>query len=351
MLLWVNLHGGYVVGFFLIGVYFMGNLAKYIFSPEKDRQISRTKVFHLGYAGVASLILALFNPFGYQILLFPFHLVSDKYMMDHVMEFMSPNFHNPYYFKYLLLVTVALFAVSDKKLNIIELVLVVFFVNMSLYSTRYIPLFSIFAAPIILRQADSLIEKTDTVLLRRLKESSERISLLDASTRGFNWPILAIAIAVFLAVNGKIGYSFEEKIKPVAAVNFIQKEHISGNMYNNDEFGDYIIYKAYPHYKVFIDGRLDMYGSERLKEYFKVCDIKNDWENVLQKYNIDWIFFNTDSILTRHLLCNNNWKLIYSDKVASIFVKNIPKHQQLIAKYPDVKPAAIEEEKDASNRN
>ena len=49
-------------------------------------------------------------------------------------------------------------------------------------------------------------------------------------------------------------------------------------MYNEYEFGDYIIYLLYPQYKVFIDGRADMYGTEWMKEYYKVKSLEPGWE-------------------------------------------------------------------------
>jgi len=38
------------------------------------------------------------------------------------------------------------------------------------------------------------------------------------------------------------------------------------------------------------------------------------------------------------LLQNDDWKLIYADKVANIFLKNIPENQRLIEKYSNVEP-------------
>jgi hypothetical protein len=124
----------------------------------------------------------------------------------------------------------------------------------------------------------------------------------------------------------------------VAAVEFLKREQIRGNMFDNDEFGDYIIYAASPQYKVFFDGRSDMYGVARMKEYYKISNFEPDWEKVLEKYRISWIIFDAKSELSRFLLVRNDWRLIYADKVANIFVKDIPEYQYLINKYRDVKP-------------
>ena len=138
-------------------------------------------------------------------------------------------------------------------------------------------------------------------------------------------------------------------MKPEKAVEFIQKENIQGNMYNNDEFGDYLIYKTYPAYKVFFDGRSDMYGTARFKEYQKIAGFSPGWEAIVEKYDIGWFFIASDSLLARYLQIHPGWRLIYSDNVANIQVRDTEKYQYLIRKYRDVIPFVKEEEEKKSD--
>lgn len=338
MLLWVNLHGGFITGFILLGVYFMGSLVQCLAAEPEMKETPRRKYRFLALITFICLLASLVNPFGYHILLFPFNLVGDKYLMDHIYEFISPNFHEPLPFKYLLFLMIAVFAWSRQRLNIIELVLILLFINMALYSRRYIPLFSIIAAPIILRQGDLMLAETHNKFVDFLRRRAEGISSVDLSSRGYLWPTVGVlAVAVF-AAGGTLNYKFDQKIKPVAAVEFLKREPIRGNMFNNDEFGDYIIYAAWPEYKVIFDGRSDMYGAERMKEYNNISGFEPGWEKLLEKYRISWIIFDAKSALSRFLLQDDRWRLIYADKVANIFVRNLPEYQYLITKYKDVKP-------------
>jgi hypothetical protein len=91
-----------------------------------------------------------------------------------------------------------------------------------------------------------------------------------------------------------------------------------------------------------------MYGVNNLKEYRNVTNFKLGWEEVLVKYSISWIIYPADSEFSRFLLMHPEWKLIYADKVANIFVKKIPANQYLIEKYPSVKPVVIEDKEDAA---
>jgi hypothetical protein len=47
----------------------------------------------------------------------------------------------------------------------------------------------------------------------------------------------------------------------------------------------------------------------------------------------------TNSPLTVFLFAYHEWKLVYSDNIASIFVKDTQENRQVIEKYPGVKPA------------
>jgi len=337
MLLWVNLHGGFLAGFILIGIYLFGNIVKCITSHGLVKNIYKRKVKLLGLTTIVCLLVCLINPIGYHILFFPFKLVSNKFLMDNINEFMSPNFHEPLPFKYFLLLMFLIFALSAVKINLIELLLILMFTNMSLYSVRYIPLFSIIAAPILLRQLGTIFERSDGRLAKFIKKRSDNISKIDTSAKGYLWPVAGIILVVFFVKVGKIEFKFNEKTKPVAAIEFLKKEKINGNMFDNDEYGDYIIYAAWPEYKVFFDGRSDMYGVDMLKEYLKVAGMKSGWNEVLKKYDISWIIYNANSTLSLFLMQSDDWKLIYADEVANIFVKNDKEHQYLIKKYPNVK--------------
>jgi hypothetical protein len=338
MLLWVNLHGGFLAGFILLAIFWFGNLLKFYTNSGEEKELAGRKIRHIGLAIISCLVMSLINPFGYHILLFPFSLVNNKFLMDRVMEFLSPNFHDPLVFKYFLLLMIAVFAISRKRLNSIELLLVILFTNMALYAVRYIPLYAIVVAPILLRQIESLLNETDNQAVRFFKQRAVGISSIDGRAKGFLWFFAGILIVVAFASSGRIKYGFDPKLKPVAAVEFLMKEPINGNMFNDNEFGDYIIYAAWPKYKVFFDGRSDMYGTDILKEYDNICGFESGWDSILAKYNISWLVIETNSALSRFLLDRNNWKLIYADKVAHIFVKDIPEHQLIINKYKNVKP-------------
>jgi hypothetical protein len=336
MLLWVNLHGGFAGGFILMGAYLIGTLTK-VLPWSSTPPAMRRKLGQLGLAIAASLIVCLVNPQGYRILMFPFKLVTDTFIMDHVAEFLSPDFHEWMPFKHFLLLLMATCALSRRTLDATELVLILIFTDMSLYSARYIPLFAFVAAPILARSANESLEALRGGWAERFRQHSKKIAQIDSRTSGYLWPAVTVLIVAAATFSGKFPHSFDEEIKAVAACEFLMKERISGNMFNNDEFGDYLIYRSHPRYKVFLDGRSDMYGTPVLKEYYEVINFRKGWHDILDKYKVTLIFYDSNSGLSRFLLRDPEWVLIYSDKVANIFVQKLPQYKSIIEKYGSVK--------------
>jgi hypothetical protein len=338
MLLWVNLHGSFILGLLLLGIYLAGNLAVFLFSRRDDADQAKKKCRKLAIATLACVAVSLINPRGYEVLLYPFKTLSNKFVMANVVEYYSPNFHAALPYKYLLLLTIGVLVVS-RSVGAIEWMLLLLFTYMSLYSARFIPLFAIIVTPIVVRGGQALIDRLSDRLKAFFAVRDQNLRLNNALAKGYFWPIVSIAAVFALAVGGKLHFEFDPAIKPVAAVEFLKKEHIAGRMFNDDEFGDYMIYAASPEYKVFFDGRSDMYGDFWGEQYVAVARLRRpNWEEALEKNNISWIFFGAKTPLSMLLLEKKNWRLIYADSVADIFVNDIPENQALIAKYPDVRP-------------
>src|SRR5438093_4481115 len=158
MLLWVNLHGAFVTGFVLLGIYLTGNICDVLSATEARSEMAKERCKKIAIVIIVCVFASLFNPRGYAILLFPLKMVSNQFIMENVTEFLSPNFHAAVPFLYLLLLMIAVIAVSRMSLRATELILVLLFTYMSLYSARYIPLFAIVVTPILLRQIQPRLE-------------------------------------------------------------------------------------------------------------------------------------------------------------------------------------------------
>ncbi len=335
MLLWVNLHGGFVVGLVLLAIYLGGNVF-YAFSAgvvKSQDHLRKAKI--LAILLFTTLVTCLINPYGIEIFWFPIRVTSDRFIMDRVTEFLSPNFHEALPFKYMLLATIGALALSRSALNLIEATLVLLLSYMALYSARHVSLFAIVVAPILLRSLKNLLtQRPPTRLLQFYRRRVENLRMIDGTVNGYFWPFASILLILGLGATGAIDYRFSDKKFPVAAVEFLKREPITGNMFNNDEFGDYLIFAAWPAYRVFMDGRSDMYGERFGSAYLRVANAQRGWKEIFEKYDITWVLFDTDSPLTAALQEQSDWQPIYSDRVATIFLKKVRAHAPLLEKYP-----------------
>lgn len=333
MVFWANLHGGFVMGLLLLGVYAMGNLlGSTAGSPSlAGERLHKAKV--LWILAILCAGAACLNPRGYEVLLFPFKLTANDFLMDRVAEFLSPNFHKPLPFKYMLLMVIAAAAFSRARFDIIEVGVVLLLTHMSLYSVRYVSLFAVLVSRPLLRASSDLINQLPSRFVNLYRRRGQNLAALEPATNHYLWPASALIVTVTLATIGVIHFEFSRTRFPITAVEFLKREPVTGNIFNHDEFGDYMIFAAWPQYRVFIDGRSDMYGADRVSEYLKVADGQPDWETVIRKYNISVVFFDPRAPISAILRARNDWSIIYSDSVASIFVRNDSQHQPLIGGY------------------
>ncbi len=333
MLLWVNFHGGFVIGLLLLVIYACGNFLVALTAAPSIAEQSFDKAKQFTVSAVLCVAVTVINPRGYEILFFPFKVASDRTLMDAVAEFLSPNFHQALPFKYMLLLLMASLAWSRLRLHPIEVGLIVFFTYMALYSVRYVSLFAVIVSRPLLRTLENIISQMSPRMLELYSRRSENLAAIEASMSHYQWPAIAVLTTAMLAQFGFLHFEFSKNRFPVAAVEFLKREAIAGNVFNSDKFGDYMIFATWPQYRVFIDGRSDMYGAARINDYLSIADGQPKWQQTIDKYNISWVFFDPRAPIAAILKSQKNWSLIYNDEVASIFVRNTAEHKALIAKY------------------
>jgi hypothetical protein len=95
-------------------------------------------------------------------------------------------------------------------------------------------------------------------------------------------------------------------------------------MYNQYGWGGYLVYRFYPQQnrRVFIFGEAALMGDQFLNEYQDVQTLRPDWEQVLDRYHVDYVIYNKGEALANVLASEpDRWTLVYSDNVAVIYVR------------------------------
>ncbi len=268
--------------------------------------------------GLASVAAIALNPFGLDMLAYPFRTVSISVLQDFIQEWQSPNFHQievqP--FLWLLLIVLFAMAISPKRPTSIELIYIGVFAYLGFLAARNIAIFALVAAPVLSRHLGAILENW---IPHRTggKELSSRL------TRPLNVFLLAL-IAFVALIKGALPLSSQfnddtiEDQMPAEAVLFLRDKQPEGPLFNSYNWGGYVLWDLYPQYLSFVDGRTDLFDDAILEEYLDVWRGNNGWQAVLSKWGIQTVLIETDSPLARELL-REGWMVVHEDEQATVF--------------------------------
>jgi len=152
MLLWVNVHGGFVLGFALLGLYLLSSTIRYFRCRLEDmhRNIAQP-LRRLALLTVASLLVSLINPYGYKLHVHVYRYLSSRWLMNHIDEFLSPNFHGvaQQCFVIILLITIVTVALAGNKPPLSQVFVLLFAAYSGLYASRSLPVSSLLLTMIV----------------------------------------------------------------------------------------------------------------------------------------------------------------------------------------------------------
>jgi hypothetical protein len=335
MLLWVNVHGGFVLGFALLGLYLLSAAIRY--SRCRDEEVKprlATWLRTLGIVTAVSLLASLLNPYGYKLHLHVYQYLSSRWLMNHIDEFLSPNFHGvaQQCFVAILLLTIVGLAVARSKPSFSHVLVLLFATYSGLYASRSLPvsslLLTLIVAPVwtqVLAEAGNnpILSLRLRELLSRWLSLTSRVGRVELGFRGHVWPIAAVMVGIFVCAQaGRIesrqwmDAHFDAGHLPVQAIDVIVKRGIREPIFAPDSWGGYLIYRLYPENKVFVDDRHDLYGEEFLRDYLKAIRLTLDWDVFLKEKKVNWALLPVESSLANMLEETSHWNMVYRDGTA-----------------------------------
>lgn len=332
MVLWTNLHGGFIIGLLIMLCYAAGELLRSAISTGADRAEARTNAAVYGRALGLCFAATFCNPYFYRLHQHLAGYLTDGFQMDHIGEFQSISFHHPLalFFEALMVAGVATAFWNLMNKRIAPALLLLGFLHLALMSGRNIPIYAIISAPLIAQAIVAALawsRSADAKWVGRLTSRFERFSSemdvmesiprLHLVSAGLVWLVGSIVYAPappqrFLAEHDATKF-------PVHAIDKIEKDGLDSRIFSTDDWSGYLIYRMYPTVKVFIDGRSDYYGPKFGEEYADVISVKYDWEARLRKYNVRTILIPANSFLSSALKESHRWRCVYDDGVAIVF--------------------------------
>jgi hypothetical protein len=310
-LVWVNTHGSFILGFCVLGLYWICGLLPFkagglTMEPWQPRQR-----IHLEIVLLLGCVTLPFTPFGGQAFIFPIEkALFFPQQSAHIQEWLPLNFSQwePKVMLALLLAFLVAQVAYRLTYRVEELFLVLFTAYMTCVHTRFVILFALVFAPVA------------ASLLARWAPTYEPDN---------DKPVVnAVLIVLIILAIGRAAPTRKELARrvasnfPVEAVDYLRQHSVPGPMYNDYGFGGYVLWALGPEHKVFIDGRGDFYEQAGVfSDYISVQDVHPNALPILQTYHVNSCFIQLKSPLATLLRARPDWKEIYKDPLSSIFVR------------------------------
>ena len=337
-LIWVNVHIYFIIGIFIIGLFWLSELlpkwASYFpYSTRKLNDLSLT----LGLVIPASFI----NPFGLKAVLYPFSIfknygyrVLENQPVWFLIKIGAINKLTLIFFEFIsifiFLAFLLLFILNRKKFSWLAFVFFLTFNILAWLAIRNFALFGFYSLPLL-----AFTLKNSFVPKFKLDKLGNNFLIFSF--------ILLIFIISFLDFNyfikpKKFGLGLNKETK--SANIFFQKAEIKEPIFNDYDIGSYLIYLLYPKEKVFVDNRPEAYPVSFFRKiYTPAQKDEKRWKELDKKYNFQSIIFSLNdftpwgqNFLIRRLN-DVSWSPVFADKEMVVFLKNDKENKLMIDKY------------------
>ena len=114
--------------------------------------------------------------------------------------------------------------------------------------------------------------------------------------------------------------SIVEKKYPANAVKYVEANRLPGPLFNDYDWGGYLLWSL-PRMPVIIDGRLNLYGDQRLEQSIKTWQGRPGWDSDPDLLKARLVISDRNFAFTSLLRLHPNYKLAYEDNVAAVFIR------------------------------
>lgn len=350
-LLWCNIHMGVLAGGLLLFIYVTAEIIIFYkpnsFSTSEIKPLTRNQLFRLVMISIICALMLLINPHGLSTYIYAFSHTKLK-LLENVNEWQSP-FTNKFDFGFIVTLyklfllsglIVLLYAYKRK-----DLLFALVFIGFALYSIRAIR----FTVDYEIILAFFLAVSLNYFINQLIKNKSQAQNFLNGN-------LMKGALAIFfiyvisqipsnniynsLQYNRFFGWGINEEFVPVQLFDFMKQNKISGKPYNHFGTGGYLIWN-FPDQKNFIDSR--NLNDEIFNLYNSIMSMSPGFEKTLDEAGVDYIVYLEpnlvkktailDKTVVKYFSRNQNWKLIFWDDKSMLFVKDLPKFNDVIQNY------------------
>jgi len=319
--LWVNLHGGFIFGMGLLGIYGLAHV-----SENFIRRRASGKVLLQEPAVVVASILALsLNPSGpIGIVRYVLGFFRSDATQNLNIEFMPLNLRTLDGVCFFGLMALFILLMYRRPVTLPPYLLSAMFVFgfFALYSRRVAPWFGFVLAPAFAQLMTRNLASGKSSTVRRQGKSI------------FNNLLLALlGFLVLLSLpwwrshlpvpDGRRSYVALAET-PIQATQELCRLSDDVRVFNDMGYGSYLIW-ACPQAPVFIDTRIELYSEEMWQDYLLIINAQFGWEDALAKYGVNTIFARKDQekVLVAAAKVSGQWQTLFEDE-HTVLLRRVP---------------------------
>jgi hypothetical protein len=313
--LWVNVHGGYVLGLFI--------LAGFAIEQMVERRPSRRAWMLAGSAAAATLL----NPYGPRLIAHGLNELRSNYASVYIREWVSPLalHHNPATFVVLAMIALLIvsFYFGGGPQRPLAWLVAIAFGLLALRSVRFVSLFALASVPFLADNFTAIAARLAPAARDRARRWTPAL-LVIASSFGI-WLVATGRLYALTGSNLQAGMGVDPDQVPADAVDFIERHQLQGPFFHIYDDGSYLIWRLHPREQVLIDPRSALYGDERLRAVrapledprrFHDLDARHHFQAALLPHGAGAY----RRIITM-LLQDPDWRLVHGDAYACLLVR------------------------------
>jgi hypothetical protein len=337
MLLWVNLHAGFVVAYAVLGVALFVEGLRFLTRRPGAMPLDRLKA--MAAVLVASVAVAIVNPNGWDIYLYPFQTGGSPEQQRLIVEWFSPNFQMSqiWAFEAMIFLIIGGLALA-RRIELRQFLLLLLGLGLALHSVRNLSFFMLVAVPALADYAQQARERIAWRWPRRAPRTSIATFAVNLGM------VLVLCLVVLLASVPSLVQRVDGKLVardfPIKAADFLVAHPAPGHMLNVYGWGGYLIYRLYgrtPAQPVFIFGDAALDGDQLLHDYSQLQSLGSDQARLFDHYQINWVIFHSDDPIITELRQDHNalghvgWFELASFDKATIMMRDTPANRAYAA--------------------
>jgi hypothetical protein len=314
--LWANLHAGFVSLLACLAVLVAGSALEG--APGRARRYSALLA--------ACTLSTLANPYGPGLHRHIAGYLRSDWIRQAVHEFQSPVFRSEssLQFEILLFAGFAAAGFLLRNQRVADALLILVWAHAALVSVRHIPVFAIVSLPLWVPDASAWWARAAASRpLRSVARIAQRLASDSAPAAGRTslWaPLILLALAA-APTQATWPSDFPEVKFPVRIAGRHAARLAGARVFTSDQWGDYLIYRFHPRFRVFIDGRSDFYGPALGNTYLQTAYGHPKWRQVFDQYGFELVLAPPDWPLAGLLRRDTGWRILDEDARAVLFEK------------------------------